>query len=277
MARGSVVTTFETTGHVALRVTLSGGGVTVETTEDPSVEVELVPLRDNDITRQAIADARVEMTERTGGHEIVVQIGKRSGLIGRGPKVGVRVRCPSGSDLDLRASSADLDATGTLGAVDVKTASGDVSLESVGSLDVDTASGDVRVRDVDGALEFRTASGDANVGRCGGLLSANLVSGDLSVGEAAAGMAVTTVSGDVRVHAAGGGGIRIQAVSSDVHLAIKPGERLYIDASSVSGTMSSELGLEEGPPADPTIPVIEIRVRTVSGDLQIVRAAPVGV
>ena len=59
---------------------------------------------------------------------------------------------------------------------------------------------------------------------------------------------MTTVSGDVEVRAAGGGSIRVQSVSGDVELGIKPGERLYIDASSVSGTMSSELGLEDSPP-----------------------------
>ena len=272
------MTVFETTGHVALRLMLSGGEVAVETADDHRVEIELVPLRDNEITRQAIAEARIEMTVRGGGHEFVVQLEKKSGLIiiGRGPKVGVRVRCPRGSDLDLRTGSADIDVTGTLGEVTVKTASGDVSLEDVGRLSVATASGDVRVRDVEGALELRTASGDASMRRCGGILSANLVSGDLSVEEAVAGLAVTTVSGDVRVHAAGGGGMRVQSVSGDVRLAIKPGERLYIDASSVSGTMSSELGLEDAPPTDSTSPVSELRVRTVSGDLQIVRATAVG-
>ena len=91
-------------------------------------------------------------------------------------------------------------------------------------------------------------------GGAAALLSANLVSGDLAVDDAAAGLDVTTVSGDVEVRAAGGGGIRVQAVSGDVQLGIKPGERLYIDASSVSGTMSSELGLEDSPPADSTAP-----------------------
>ena len=271
------MTTFETPGHVALQVTLSGGEVTVETTDQQGVEIELVALRDNDVTRKAIAEARVEMTERGSAHEVVVQIGKSSGfLIGRGSKVGVRVRCPRGSDLGLRGSSADLDATGLLGAVEVKTASGDVSLEDARSLEVDTASGDIRVRDIEGTLGFRTASGDAAVRRCGGTLTGNLVSGDLSVGEAAAGLSVTTVSGDVRVHAAGGGDMRVQSVSGDVHLGIKPGERLYVDAGSVSGTMSSELGLDEAPPAESSGPVSEVRVRTVSGDLQIVRAAAVG-
>lgn len=270
---------YETAGHVALRVSLSGGVVEIETTDQPRVEIELVPLRGNDVTRKAIAEARVEMIERGAGQEVVVSLGKETGFgfsIGRGSKVGVRVRCPRGADLDLRAGSADLGAVGPLGAVAVKTTAGDVLLEDVASLEVSTASGDVRVRDVEQELSLRTASGDATVRRSGGLLTANLVSGDLSVGEAAAGLSVTTVSGDVRVHAAGGGSMRIQAVSGDVHLAIKPGEHLYIDARSVSGTMSSELGVEDAPPPDSTSQYHELSVSTVSGDVQIARAAVVG-
>ena len=65
--RGTVVTTFEPTGHVAVTVTLAGGEVTVEASELPGVEVELVPLRDNEPTRKAIAEARVEMVDAEGG------------------------------------------------------------------------------------------------------------------------------------------------------------------------------------------------------------------
>ena len=101
---GALVTVFETPGPVALRLTLAGGKVYVETSDDRTVEIELVPLRDNDITRQAIAEARVEMTDRGGGHEIVVQVPKKPGfLVGRDAKVGIRVRCPHGSGLGIRA------------------------------------------------------------------------------------------------------------------------------------------------------------------------------
>ena len=261
---------------MALRLTLAGGEVYVETSDDRTVEIELVPLRDNDITRQAIAEARVEMTDRGGGHEIVVQVPKKPGfLVGRDAKVGIRVRCPHGSGLGIRSSSAGVDATGLLGAVDVKTASGDISLE-----DARVPGRRQREQRRPGArrrrpIDIRTASGDASVRRSGGILTAKLVSGDIAVGEAAAGLAVTTVSGDVRVHAAGGGGMRVQAVSGDVHLAIKPGERLYIDANSVSGTMSSDLGLQDAPPIESSTPVVELRVRTVSGDVNIVRATTV--
>jgi DUF4097 and DUF4098 domain-containing protein YvlB len=268
------MTIFEPSGHVSVKVTLAGGEVIVQASELPGVDVELVALRDNDVTRKAIADARVEMVENGARQEVVVNLGKSDGFtIGRGPKVGIHVRCPRGSDLGIRSNSADVETTGMLGSVAAKTASGDVSLEDVRAADVSTASGDVRVRDAEQALTIRTLSGDVSVGRCRGTLSINLVSGDLSIVEAAAGMHVGTVSGDVRVQAAGGGPMQIGSVSGDVHLAIKPGEHLYIDASSLSGEMTSELGLEDSPPAGSDAHFDELSVRTVSGDVQIVRAA----
>ena len=271
------MTSFATSGHVRLDVTLAGGEVTVDAVNATgSVEIELVPLRDNEATRQAIAEARVEMTDRGDAHEIVVEVQKKSGfVIGRGVKVGVQIRCPEGSDLRLRSAAADLQATGALGFVTAKTASGDISIDDASRLDVETASGDVRARDLDGPFDGRTASGDIAIRRCFGPFEARLVSGDLSVGEAAAGLSVTTVSGDVRFDSAGGGAMRVQAVSGDVHLAIAPGEQLYIDASSVSGSMSSSLGVEDAPAEGG--PVHEVRVRTVSGDLELVRAAGVRV
>jgi DUF4097 and DUF4098 domain-containing protein YvlB len=267
---------FETPGHVALRISLSGGEVDIDTAEGGRVDVELLPLRDNDVTREAIQDARVEMTERGGSYEVVVDVKRRSGFsIGRGAKVGIRIRCPEGSDASVRSDSADVEARGPLGDVDIKSASGDVSVESTGTLRTDSASGDVRAGDVAGSAEVRTASGDVILRRAGGPLSAHLVSGDLIVDDAAAGLLVQTVSGDVIARSVGGGDIRVQAVSGDVHLAVKPGERLYVDASSVSGTLSSELGLDDAPPADSATPVKELRVRTISGDLEIVRASAV--
>lgn len=270
------MTSFATSGHVALTVSLGSGEVSVDASGESGVEIDLIPLRDNDATRQAIADARVEMNGRGDGHEIVVQLQKKSGFMaGWGAKVGIRVRCPRGTDLDLRSGSADLDATGELGVVDVKTSSGDASVERAERLRVATASGDVRADDVLGPIDCRTASGDVRIRHSGASLMANLVSGDLSVSVASGGLSVTTVSGDVRFDAASGGDMRVQSVSGDVRIAIAPGERLFVDASSVSGKMRSELDLDDDPSVAGEGPVRELRVRTVSGDLHILRGVPV--
>jgi DUF4097 and DUF4098 domain-containing protein YvlB len=267
------MTRFETPGAVRLRVVLGAGEVSIETGEEPVVVVDVLPLRDDRASREAAAETHVEHREVGGGHELGVEVPKRWGFAkGREASVAVRIRCPHGADLVLAAASAGLDARGRLGTVRAKSASGDLALQVVeGSLDANTASGDVTLAEVLGAAKVRTASGDVEVKRVGGDLSVGLVSGDLDVGEALGAVAVSTVSGDVRIAEAGGGGIELKSVSGDVEIGMRPGLRLWIDASSVSGTMSSELDITDAKPAADG-PLVELRAKSVSGDVRIRRA-----
>jgi hypothetical protein len=68
----------------------------------------------------------------------------------------------------------------------------------------------------------------------------------------------------------------VQSVSGDVRVGIGRGTRVWVDATSVSGTLESELGLgdhQDG--GDEEDGVVPLRVKTVSGDVSIVRAAAV--
>ena len=56
---------------------------------------------------------------------------------------------------------------------------------------------------------------------------------------------VSTTSGDVEVGSIGSGDVRVQSVSGDVRIGIGRGTRVWVDATSVSGTLESELGLED--------------------------------
>ena len=98
------------------------------------------------------------------GGEVVVELGsgmKGFGIgpawisFGRTPQVGVRIRCPEGSDVDLATASADLMARGRLGEVEAKSASGDLHVDDVADLRFHTASGDVRANLVDGEARCR--------------------------------------------------------------------------------------------------------------------------
>lgn len=271
---------FDTPGKTALKISIGGGEVRLESEETAQTTVEVEALRDDEITREAIAEMTIEVRDRGGFHEVVVEAPKRSGgwlgALGRGPKIGVRVRCPNGADVRVATSSADVDANGRFGDVEANTASGDVSFEHAsGSFRATGASGDIVVREVGGTCSIKTASGDVRIGRVLGPLSANLVSGDVEVGEAFDDVSIATVSGDQEVGSIRGGEhAKVQSVSGDVRVGIAPGLRLWIDGSSVSGSMRSELELEDAPAADEG-PVVELKARTVSGDVQIVRAAPV--
>ena len=177
---------FETPGKARLRVRNPAGAVEIEATETGETTVELEALRDDEATREAIARSTVELN----GGEVVVEIGtgmKGFGIgpawisFGRTPQVGVRIRCPEGSDADVATASADLMARGRLGVVEAKSASGDLHLDDVADLRFHTASGDVRASIVDGEARLQTVSGDVRLGTVRRAMSVTLVSGDLTL------------------------------------------------------------------------------------------------
>lgn len=265
--------TFETPGPVRLRIAIGGGGVQVETGERDTTQIELVGL--NRAGQDAIAELTVRCDERGGRFEIEVAEPKRGFVssLFNNAEIGVRVWCPLDTELEAQTGSADVAVRGALTVARVKTGSGDLEFGDVtGELEVNSASGDVIARDVGGACAVKTASGDVRITSVGGELSANLVSGDLKVDDARGSVSVQTVSGDQQIGAVSAGEIRLQAVSGDVHVGVRPGLRIWIDATSVSGDMSSDLDAADGPPAGDG-PLVQLRARTVSGDVTIVRAA----
>ena len=263
--------TYDTPGHVCLKLRTAGGVVELESVDSTQTQVELEPLRDDEVTLEAIREASVGVRPTGAGHEVYVELPKRRGFLGRGPKLAIRIRCPQGADVDCGSSSADLSATGSFGAVAMKTASGDVAVDECGELQVASASGDVHARHVRGRAVLNTASGDVRVETAAGPVSANAVSGDVHLGEARDSVAVTTVSGDQTLEAVSGSDVRLQSVSGDVLVGVAPGLRVWIDAASISGSMSSDLAMGE---SEPPVggPSVEIRAKTVSGDVRVSRS-----
>jgi hypothetical protein len=261
--------TFDTPGDTVLRIRNAAGEVVLDSDDTMQTTVVLLALRDDESTRDAIDNATVKQE----GSVIVVEVPKtRRGFgFGRSPEVGVRITCPHGAGAEVRTASADVELRGRFGDVVLESASGDVRVDQVaGSLLVNTSSGDVTAARVDGDATARVVSGDIRVERAR-RATANSVSGDIHLGEIELAVAAQSVSGDQRVDAAGGGDIELESVSGDVRVGIRPGVNLWIDATSVSGDMTSELDVQGGRGGEGE--VVSLRARTVSGDLQIVRAA----
>jgi DUF4097 and DUF4098 domain-containing protein YvlB len=270
------MTTFETPGNVRVRVAIGSGDVRIDVGSEPRTEVELVALRDDDATHAAITEAVVEARERGDRTEVVVELPRKGGwsFLGRGPSIGVRVRCPEGAEVEVASASADVTTTGRLGDAEVKTASGDVAVDVVAGLRVSTASGDVTAREVTGEGNVKTASGDVSVRLSHDSLSLNLASGDAVVGEAKGPLSIATVSGDQEVGSVETGQIKLQSVSGDVRVGVRPGLKVWIDATSVSGSMISELAMG-GDTVGEGDAQVELRARTVSGDVRVVPATVV--
>jgi DUF4097 and DUF4098 domain-containing protein YvlB len=155
--------------------------------------------------------------------------------------------------------------------VTVSTASGDAEVRHAGGdLIVKSASGDVDAGHVGGDATVNTASGEVRLGFVGGAINVNAVSGDVEIGEAASESRVTTVSGDQQHEAVSTGNVTAQSVSGDIMIAVRRGSRVYLDCNTLSGDTSSELDMTGEPAADG--PLIEIKAKTVSGDIRITRA-----
>jgi hypothetical protein len=267
---------FETPGSVSLQVKLPSGRVLVTTADEPRTTVEVVAVGRRG--QDAIDEIEVTMDERLGRYAVKVEQKDRFRWgpiqITWGGDFECRIVCPPGTDLDLAGGSTDLRSDGELGEVSVRTASGDIRLESVrGDLQVKTASGDISVDTISSQASLVTVSGDLGVERVDASLTARAVSGDVTIGGISGPLALSTTSGDVDIKSVAGGDVRVQTVSGDVRVGIAPGTRTWIDAASVSGRLESELGLDQEPAAETDEAVIPVHVKTVSGDVSIVRAA----
>jgi DUF4097 and DUF4098 domain-containing protein YvlB len=213
------------------------------------IEIEAAPTATTEVWVEGSDELLERTTVELHGNDLRVHVRERRALFlsfGR-DELAVRVRCPEGSTLRVQSASADVVARGRL--------SGDASFE-----------------DVSRELSVQTASGDLDARRIGSL-TAQVVSGDIRVRDADGPVSATSVSGDVRLDAVAAGRVRVEAVSGDVTVGIRRGSAVHVDASTLSGDTRSELDLDEAPSAGPeATPEVDLRIRTVSGDISVVRA-----
>ena len=188
----------------------------------------------------------------------------------------------------MAVESADVTLTGTLGAVDVATASGDVRAERAASFALAGASADVVCRQVDGDASIKTASGDVHLGAVGGdghlaVASGDIevasldgsvefksASGDVTIGRAGRSVIGRSASGDVRVVSVGSGTVEADSASGDITIGIAAGVAAWLDLQSLTGAVSSTLDDADAPAAGDA--AVTVTARALSGDIRIVRA-----
>jgi DUF4097 and DUF4098 domain-containing protein YvlB len=218
------------------------------------------------------------------GDQIVVLGPRRTGFLSGDKDLHVHVTLPLDSALAAKLGSADVNSSGRLGDLKIKTGSGDVSIEEI-SRDalVESGSGDVSIASVLGDLRLKTGSGDVEVDTVEGQATISTGSGDVSVGTARNAVEVKSGSGDMRVRDAGDdvvlstasgdlivermqrGQLSAKNVSGDIKVGIPANIPVWTDISSVTGQVSSDLA-GAGQPEEGQ-DYIELRAKTVSGDI----------
>jgi len=266
--------TFEVQGPVELDVRLASGDIDVDPNTDGRVEIELIAHDEE--SQRLVDNARIELNPHGHRPTILVDVPQKRGfsisIFGRSG-IECRIRCPHDSGLSVRTKSADISARGVLGGLNVQTASGDVDIDRVsGGVNVKSASSDFSAREVTGGVNIQTASGDIDLSVAHGPVNVTSVSGDISIGEAYDNVNANSVSGDQDHGAVMQGIVAAHSVSGDVTIAVRRGSKAFLDCTTVSGDTTSELELSSDAPASDG-PLVEIRAKTVSGDIRITRAS----
>ena len=247
-------------------IDLASGSVALTAKETDATTVSLALSRFGRNADKLLSEVRVSFDN--GRLEVVGP--KRPGLWRGYPGLDLTVTLPQGSRCAVRTSSADVTCAGELAELDAHTASGDVTAAAVTrNLQAATASGDVRAEETGEAADVRTVSGDVRITRAGGDIQARTASGDVNIATAAGSATVTTASGDIRIGAMASGRADVNTASGDVVVGVARDVGVYLDLASLSGAVSSQL--EDAQPSEDV--TLEVRCRTLSGDIRIARAS----
>ncbi len=258
--------TFNVTGPVRLDLRIPHADVTISTGSSGTASVTFTPNgKDGDPAMHRVT------CERRGTSDVLTVSSKQRGIFRHRRPVGVSVRLPEGSDVTISTAAGGIVCTGPLGAVRVETASAGVRVPSAASVDVVGVSGEVQVGSVAGEASVKTVSGSIEIADVRGRLVVRTVSGHTRVRRAGGDVEARSVSGDVALHRLERGVAKLDSVSGDATFGVEPGVAVWLDLDSTSGDVRSDLGPSAGGPSDGKT-VLELRGRTVSGDVRVARA-----
>ena len=227
---------------------------------------------------------RLAVEKSGGGVSIQVVLPQHSSGNTEGSELVIQL--PAASQLEVHTVSADIDAGGLGGAVRLESVSGNVALVSRSpDIYANSISGDIGVTGSapDAKIEAHSISGKVLIEKVDGNLRAGSTSGDIQLtGEnSLQGAKLDTTSGDVRFAAALGtdGDYEFHSVSGNVVLSLPKVPAATFDVSSFSGDIDTNFGPQPrrtsafGPGKEwhyqSGSGKVDVRIRTLSGDVQI--------
>ncbi len=277
--------TFQTPGPARLRVEIPKGRVHVTAAQVTETTVELTAMNGDATALAWIAEA--EVAQR--GEEIVVLVRKHGlAFFGVGGAIEATIRVPVGSSADLSTGSGRITTEGRLGDVRAASGSGAVNLAEVADVKARTGSGEIVVTSASGSADAKTGNGRVSIGTVGGdvriatgsghaeLASAvgeahlTTGSGNIEVGDAGDGLRAFAASGRIRVRRADHGRVSAKSISGSVSVGVADGSAAWLDLSTVSGKVRSDLRSAGEP--EPGEKSVELRLETVSGNIEVQRA-----
>ena len=160
--------------------------------------------------------------------------GRITATSARRGSAGLKVRCPTGTDVVVGTASGRVELRGRLGHVRVTTVSGRIEVDEAESLDLRSVSGSIVVAQCGGRCRVQTKSGRATVGIVEDA-DVSTVSGQVRLASSSGSIRVRTASGSVEVGMEGGGDVDVQTLSGSVGVEVPEGVRPDVKLRSKTG------------------------------------------
>lgn len=170
---------FDTPAPIYAVLDIPAGRVRFIAEDRADTTVEVVPAdaskgRDVQVAKQTTVEYRdgVLRIEASAKHQI----------LGSSGSIEVTVHLPAGSQVQVKAASAEFRAVGRFGDIAYDSAHGEVKVDEVASIRLTNLAGDVSIGRLNGSAEISTAKGDIRIAEAvRGTLTLRTQAGDVSV------------------------------------------------------------------------------------------------
>ena len=172
-------------------------------------------------------------------------------------RVDMHLAVPAGVHVRLDGAKGDVEADGLRGKLEMRIARGDVRIRShEGAVALDVVSGDIQLGVIQGDVRLDVRSGDIVAREVRGAVRGRIIHGDISIQEAGD-LSLDVVHGDVSASRLTGS-VDVEAKSGDI--AVAKAQAREVRVRTLSGDVEISLDeLGEGP----------LTVETISGDIEV--------
>lgn len=219
--RPSETRTFTLSANATVSIKTFSGDISVESSDQPEAEVKIIRSGGADNNQSSIVtnndngNLSLEVLPGSGNSDIRFEV-----RLPRKVNVG---------KLGLNSLSGSVNVSGINGQITINTASGDITMSRInGPIAINTASGGITLSDTQGLTTIHTASGDIRLNDVSGVERVDTASGDIN----------GSFRGESLDHA-----VSLKSVSGSIDLNIEPGFNATLDASSKTGSIRIDDGI----------------------------------
>jgi hypothetical protein len=278
--------TFDTPRPISATIDLAVGDVRITAGDRGDTIVEVHPSDASDAEDVKAAELATVQLE---GERLHVKAPRLRSWLSRsgGGSLEITVELPAGSHVHGTGGMADFRCDGRLGDCRIKTGLGRIQLDegatlslksgtgdigvdhATGSAEVTAASGDVRLGELDGSAVVKSSNGDTWIGVARGDVRIVAANGRIAVDVACGSVVAKSANGDVRLGDVARGSAVLQTHVGDLEVGIREGTAAWLDLSSTAGRVHNGLDAADAP--EPSAERVEVRARTMAGDVVIRR------